>query len=61
MCVADRDKVKQDMTADPGCGHVTAFRRLTGNLKYIGEKDDGLGGPAAVRPEPEQRAGEEPA
>lgn len=63
MCVAqiNRAKVNHDIVSDPRCGHVTVFWHLTGDLKQVGEKDDGLGRPAAVRPEPEQRAGEQPA
>lgn len=55
----NRVKVKHGVLSGPSCGHVSC--QLTGDLKQVGEKDDGLGRPAAVRPEPEQRAGEEPA
>lgn len=47
----NRVKVKHDLLSS----------QLTADLKEVGEKDDGPGPPAAVRPESEQRAGEEPA
>ena len=42
--------------------HVTrlALRSLTDNLEQVGEKDDGLGAFAPVRPEAEKRVREQP-